>query len=134
MRTGLFQMRTTSDDALRRGAYVAAGYPGDKSDATMWISSGSINDVTPDLLLFRFNVTFGNSGGPIWEQTANGYEAVGLVEGSTSDTNVGVRASEQVTRTFRRWSGTSPEAPGSVNGAHRRSPRHHRRCRCNPRR
>jgi len=110
-RTGLFQLRPLADSALTTGTYSVAGYPGDKSSASMWLSSGPIDRVSPGLLYFRFDVTHGNSGGPIWERTADGYNVVGLVEGGATTTNVAVRASTAVVDRLRGWAGGATDTP-----------------------
>ncbi|MFA7297728.1 MAG: trypsin-like serine protease [Dehalococcoidia bacterium] len=116
-RTGLFQLRPLADGALTTGTYSVAGYPGDKSSASMWLSSGSIDRVSPSLLYFRFDVTHGNSGGPIWERTADGYNVVGLVEGGATTTNVAVRSSTAVVERFRGWAGGATDTPSTAPGS-----------------
>ncbi len=115
-RTGLFQLRPLADGALTTGTYSVAGYPGDKSSASMWLSSGPIDRVSPGLLYFRFDVTHGNSGGPIWERTADGYNVVGLVEGGATTTNVAVRASTAVVERLRGWAGATIDTPNLAPG------------------
>lgn len=113
-RTGTFQLRAVPDTALQTAPVTVAGYPGDKTSATLWSSSGNIDRVAASLLYFRLDVTHGNSGGPIWQTSAEGHTVVGLVEGGSSSTNIGVRISQPVVDRFRAWIAGTTDTPATT--------------------
>ena len=116
-RTGAFQLRPLSDAALAGGAYTLAGYPGDKDDASLWVTSGRLDRLDDLLLYTRLDMTSGNSGGPVWERTADGYNVIGIAESVADTTNVAVRISPQVAETFRSWIGRGIAAPSESPGS-----------------
>ena len=109
--TGSFGLTPETDAALQAGSFTVAGYPGDKSSASLWSAAGPIDRADSGLVYFRLDVTHGNSGGPIWEQTASGPSVVGIVEGGTNTTNIGVRMSQAVIDRYRGWAGGSNDTP-----------------------
>ena len=78
-RTGTFDLRVQPDEVLRNATVTVAGYPGDKSEATMWQASGQMIHVDAQQLYFQIDVTHGNSGGPIWMREGDRHNVVGVV-------------------------------------------------------
>ena len=109
--TGTFGLAPDTDAALQSGSFTVAGYPGDKSSATLWSAAGAIDRADSGLVYFRLVVTHGNSGGPIWKQTTTGPSIVGIVEGGSSSTNIGVRMSQPVIDRYRSWVGGANDTP-----------------------
>lgn len=111
--SGTFALTAATDELLLSSELTATGYSQDKPPATMWQASGYLDDLDGSLLYSRIDVTYGNSGGPLWLKTdADEHYVVGIVSSGTPVTNLAVRVNSVVFQQFVNWANLAPtDAP-----------------------
>jgi len=119
---GLLPMTADDDGGLQASRLTVSGYPGDKAPATLWQATGRALYSDSFNIYHQIDMTHGDSGGPMWKETTDGFRAVGISSHVVYRTstgvdivNVSIRLTAGVISTFNSWmnaaGSTGPAAP-----------------------
>ncbi len=95
--TGWLGVGYNSDSFFTNNNFTITGYPGDKTFATMWKSSGKMSSCSTYELSYKIDMMGGQSGAPIYTYlSSSGYVAYGINAAETSSMNYGRRMTQEL--------------------------------------
>jgi len=103
--TGNFEVRAISDQLLNNVAAKISGYPADREQAQFqYFHERPIQRVTATRLFYDIDTFGGQSGSPIWEDTAeHGVVAIGIHTTGGVSSNSGTRINNDVIDNLISW-------------------------------
>lgn len=101
---GWFGYAVKSDDELKSFVTNLSGYPGDKPSGTQWFHSHALKDVDEWVLIYETDSAGGQSGAPVWVQTADGVRyGVGIHTNGDLAGNSATRINQDVFNNISSW-------------------------------
>jgi glutamyl endopeptidase len=103
-RTGNFAVDALAPATLRSADAQISGYPADRDAAAFqYFHMRPLADVTDTRLVYDIDTFGGQSGSPIWQETASGIVAVGIHTNGGVTSNSGTRITANVLGNLARW-------------------------------
>jgi glutamyl endopeptidase len=96
------QPAALSDNDLKNGEFIMAGYPSDKPPGTLWGMQGPILKGNAFLLHHKLAVRGGQSGGPLFRWVGDAQQVVGIQSGS-DNYNRAIRIHSDLLKLFTQW-------------------------------
>jgi glutamyl endopeptidase len=101
---GWFTVDAESDADLKASQANISGYPADKDNANFqYFHARPVMDVSPTRLMYDIDTFGGQSGSPVWEDSADGLVAIGIHTNGGVSSNSGTRITEAVIENFSTW-------------------------------
>jgi glutamyl endopeptidase len=102
--TGSFAFAALSDIELTASDANISGYPGDlENGRRQFFHARTIQQVTPNRLLYDIDTFGGQSGSGIWLKTGGDRVAIGIHTTGSSSGNSGVRIIQPIVENLQRW-------------------------------
>jgi glutamyl endopeptidase len=101
---GWFAVDAESETELKASQANISGYPADKDNANFqYFHARPVMSVSPTRLMYDIDTFGGQSGSPVWEDSASGLVAIGIHTNGGVSSNSGTRINDAVVENLAVW-------------------------------